>query len=79
MMPNTFDVIPKRKRLVVFKVGKLWLFKQFFDNREVFKALRSTSSVLLYSEFWVLSGVGAYRWKYFIFAFYIFINPRLWA
>jgi hypothetical protein len=39
MMPNTFDVIPKRKRLVVFKVGKLWLFKQFFDNREVFEAM----------------------------------------
>ena len=38
-MPNTFDVIPKRKRLVVFKVGKLWLFKQFFENREVFEAL----------------------------------------
>jgi hypothetical protein len=39
MMPNTFDVIPKRKRLVVFKVGKLWLFKQFFDNHELFNAL----------------------------------------
>jgi len=79
MMPNTFDVISKRKRLVVFKVGKLWLFKQFFEDRVIFKALRSTSSVLLYSKFWVLSGVGAYRWKYFIFAFYIFINPHLWA
>jgi len=39
MMPNTFDVIPKRKRLVVFKVGKLWLFKQFFDNKEIFEAM----------------------------------------
>jgi len=39
MMPNTFDVISKRKRLVVFKVGKLWLFKQFFDNHELFNAL----------------------------------------
>lgn len=38
-MPNTFDVIPKRKRLVVFKVGKLWVFKQFFENREVFEAM----------------------------------------
>jgi len=38
-MPNTFDVIPKRKRLVVFKVGKLWVFKQFFDNHELFNAL----------------------------------------
>ena len=24
----------------IFKVGKLWLFKQFFDNKEIFKALR---------------------------------------
>jgi hypothetical protein len=24
---STFDVIPKRKRIIVFKVGKLWLFK----------------------------------------------------
>ena len=39
MMPNTFDVIPKRKRLVVFKVGKLWVFKQFFDNHELFNVL----------------------------------------
>jgi hypothetical protein len=39
MMPNTFDVIPKRKRIAVFKVGKLWLFKHFFDDKEIFKAL----------------------------------------
>jgi hypothetical protein len=79
MRASTFDVKERRKRIIVFKVGKLWLFKQFFDNKEIFKALRSTSSVLLYSKSWVLSGVGAYRWKYFIFAFYIFINPHLWA
>ena len=36
---NTFDVVPKRKRITVFKVGKLWLFKYFFDNRELFEAL----------------------------------------
>jgi hypothetical protein len=23
----------------MFKVGKLWVFKQFFDNKEIFKAL----------------------------------------
>ena len=23
----------------MFKVGKLWLFKQFFENKEIFKAL----------------------------------------
>ena len=36
---STFDVVPKRKRINVFKVGKLWLFKQFFDNRALFDAL----------------------------------------
>jgi hypothetical protein len=39
MMPNTFDVIPKRRRITVFKVGKLWLFKNFFEDKEIFKAL----------------------------------------
>ena len=36
---STFDVVPKRIRVNVFKVGKLWLFKHFFDNRELFEAL----------------------------------------
>jgi hypothetical protein len=36
---STFDVAPKRKHINVFKVGKLWLFKQFFDNRALFDAL----------------------------------------
>ena len=39
MKPSTFDVVPRRRRITVFKVGKLWLFKQFFDNKEIFKAL----------------------------------------
>jgi DNA integrity scanning protein DisA with diadenylate cyclase activity len=39
MIPNTFAVIPKRKRIAVFKLGKLWVFKHFFDNKELFKAL----------------------------------------
>ena len=39
MQFSTFDVVPKRKRVNVFKVGKLWLFKYFFDTRELFEAL----------------------------------------
>jgi hypothetical protein len=39
LQPNTFDIIPKRKCINIFKVGKLWLFKYFFDDKEIFKAL----------------------------------------
>jgi hypothetical protein len=39
MQPSTFDVVPKRNRINVFKVGKLWLFKHFFEDKELFKAL----------------------------------------
>ncbi len=39
MMPSTFDVIPKRKRITVFKLGKLWVFKYFFDDKTLFLAL----------------------------------------
>jgi hypothetical protein len=39
MQANTFDVIERRKRITVFKLGKLWVFKQFFDNHELFSAL----------------------------------------
>ena len=39
MVFSTFDVVPKRIRINVFKVGKLWLFKYFFDNRNLFEAL----------------------------------------
>jgi hypothetical protein len=38
-MFNTFDVVPRRKKITIFKLGKLWVFKQFFDNRKVFNAL----------------------------------------
>jgi hypothetical protein len=34
-----FDIAKKRKRIILFKVGKLWVFKHFFDDREVFKSL----------------------------------------
>jgi len=37
---QTFDVKTKRKRINVFKVGKLWVFKHFFaDNKELFREL----------------------------------------
>ena len=36
---STFKVVPKRKHINVFKVGKLWLFEYFFDNRDLFEAL----------------------------------------
>jgi len=39
MQANTFDVIEKRKRITFFKLGNLWVFKQFFDNHELFNAL----------------------------------------
>jgi len=39
MPVSTFDVIERRKRITFFKLGKLWVFKQFFDNRELFNAL----------------------------------------
>ena len=39
MPVNTFDVIERCKRVTVFKLGKLWVFKQFFDNHELFNAL----------------------------------------
>jgi hypothetical protein len=34
-----FDTIKRRKRIKVFKVGKLWIFKYFFEDKETFKAL----------------------------------------
>ena len=39
MQANTFDVIEKRKQITFFKLGKLWVFKQFFDSHELFNAL----------------------------------------
>ena len=39
IMLNIVDVIPKRKCITFFKLGKLWVFKQFFDNRALFDAL----------------------------------------
>jgi hypothetical protein len=39
MQANTFEVTEKHKRITLFKLGKLWVFKQFFDNREVYNVL----------------------------------------
>ena len=39
MIASTFDVIPHRKRITVFKLGKLWVFKHFFDDKALFLAL----------------------------------------
>ena len=35
----TFDVIQRRKKITLFKLGKLWVFKHFFEDKEMFKAL----------------------------------------
>ena len=39
MQPNTFDVVQKRKQITMFKVGKHWVLKHFFDNKEIFQEL----------------------------------------
>jgi len=39
MQANTFDVVERRIRINIFKLGKLWVFKQFFEKKEVFNAL----------------------------------------
>jgi hypothetical protein len=39
MQANTFDVVPRCKHITFFKLGKLWVFKQLFDNRALFDAL----------------------------------------
>ena len=39
MPVNTFDVIQRRRKINFFKLGKLWVFKHFFDDKAIFKAL----------------------------------------
>jgi hypothetical protein len=36
---STFDVIKRRRRITLFKLGKLWVFKHFFEDKEMFEAL----------------------------------------
>ncbi len=38
-MTPTFDVITNHKRITVFKLGRLWVFKYYFSDTEIFKAL----------------------------------------
>ena len=49
MPVNPFDVIERRKHITFFKLGKLWVFKQFFDNNELFNALLDYYNKNLYS------------------------------
>jgi hypothetical protein len=37
-MFSEFDVIERQKKVNVFKIGKLWVFKYFFDDKELFEA-----------------------------------------
>lgn len=39
MQANTFDVTEKRKRVTMFKIGSRWIFKHFFDDKEIFREL----------------------------------------
>jgi hypothetical protein len=34
-----FDITKRRHRIKIFKVGKLWIFKHFFEDKEAFKVL----------------------------------------
>ena len=36
---QTPDVEPKKEKLNIFKLGNLWCFKYFFDDKEIFKEL----------------------------------------
>jgi hypothetical protein len=39
MPVNTFDVVPKRSCITIFRLGKLWVFKHFFEDKALFLAL----------------------------------------
>ena len=39
MQVNTFDIIERRKHLIMFKLGKHWVLKHYFDDKDVFKDL----------------------------------------
>jgi hypothetical protein len=36
---SSFDVIKRRKKISLFKIGKIWVFKHFFEDKEMFKAM----------------------------------------
>jgi len=52
LKPSTFDVIERQRHVNVFKVGKLWIFRYFFENKEIFEALLN-----YYNE-------GSYRFEF---------------
>jgi hypothetical protein len=33
---NTFDITERHKKITIFKTGKPWVFKHFFDDEEIF-------------------------------------------
>ncbi|HII06147.1 MAG TPA: hypothetical protein HA349_02170 [Methanotrichaceae archaeon] len=39
MRPSTFNVAERRTKITVFRVGRIWTFKQFFGDKEIFKEL----------------------------------------
>ena len=39
LQANTFDVLPRRKRITIFKTAGGWIFKHFFDDSAIFKEL----------------------------------------
>ena len=39
MQANTFDVIERRKHLIMFKLGRRWVFRHYFEDKEIFKEL----------------------------------------
>ncbi|MDD1741851.1 MAG: hypothetical protein LUQ47_00825, partial [Methanotrichaceae archaeon] len=45
---SEFDVLPKHKRIIVFKLGKIWAFKHFFDDRKVYDELMNYYNKDLY-------------------------------
>jgi hypothetical protein len=49
---SEFDVPPKHKRIIVFKLDKLWAFKHFFHDSRVYDELLDFYKKSLYrSEF----------------------------
>lgn len=39
MRSSTFNVAERRTKITVFRVGRIWTFKQFFGDKEIFKEL----------------------------------------
>jgi len=39
MSSSTSDAEPYQKKINIFKIGRLWCFKYFFGDREIFKEL----------------------------------------